>query len=156
MIKAFAVTIDHNIQGLGSRCSRSGSKPRCYRSGRTTRGCGSGCSYHPRATRRRKRCSCSCRLQQGPKPHRHGRETPCYLFMCSISAEKNIRGKNGIFTPLDASRQFTPAASTTPKVFLGVGSRCPRPGTKPRRYRPGRTTRSCGSGCSDHPRTKLS
>ena len=49
------------IFGGESRCWCSSTKPRCYRTGRTARGAGSGCSSHRHTTQHQKRNSCSDR-----------------------------------------------------------------------------------------------
>ena len=76
-----------SIVGAVSRCSRSCSRQRCYRSSKTHRGSDSGYSYRPRATQRQTSCSCNNR-QTDRTPGLSGMETPVLIVTIYISNEE--------------------------------------------------------------------
>ena len=119
-------------KGDGSRCWRSSSKRCCYRSSRTSRGSGSGCSCHHSATRHH--WSCSCSNPEGETPDRREHRTTGTVAPKLIYCD-------GLYAKGDAS----PLANPLKGVF-GDGSRCWRSSTKRCSYRPRRTSRGTGSG----------
>ena len=140
-------------QGVGSRCWCSSSTPRSCRSGRTGRGCGSGCSCRRRREQRHCRRSSSNRQA----PARNTRNRPQGAGNPSKkSVPPPICGGAGClffwlsFSPVaSAQEQFLGASAPSPlRGVLGVGSRYWCSSSTPRSSRTGRTGRGCGTGSS--------
>lgn len=134
-----------SLKGDGSRCSRSSSKRSCYRSGRTARGSGSGCSYRHSATRHRWSCSCNNPEEEThPKgKHRTTGAVAPFLGLCLLRSVGRLVVVAGLCQGGEIPLDNPPF-----KGAFGGGSRCPRSSTKRSSYRPGRTARGTGTGSS--------